>query len=169
LLLALAVGCSSSPSTGLPAADEEGAVRAQFAALQSAIKAGDVDQLWLMLERNHIFEAERAAQDIQSAYAKANAEEKAKQEEKLGLPGAELTGLKGKGFLKTKGFQDKYHELPNSTIEQVTVEGNHATVNYLEPDGKKEELILVRQDGQWKVWLEMPRESPPFKMQGPLR
>jgi hypothetical protein len=168
LLLALAVGCSSQ-STGLPAADEEGAVRAQVAALQSAIKAGDVDKLWMMLVRHSIIEAERAAMDIQNAYVKAGAAEKAKKEEELGLPGAELAGLRGKGIFKTKGFQGKYHELPDSTIEQVTVKGNDATVNYLEPNGHKEELILFRQDGQWKVWLEMPKASPSLKVNVPLR
>jgi hypothetical protein len=158
LLLALAVGCSS-PTTSLPAADEEGAVRAQFAALQSAIKAGDVDKLWMMLVRHSIIEAERAAMDIQNAYAKAGKEEKAKQEAELGLAGAELAGLRGKGLLKTKGVQGKFHELPDSTIEKVAVKGDYATVNYLEPDGAKEELILFRQDDQWKVWLEMPKVS----------
>jgi hypothetical protein len=126
-------------------------VRAQFAALQSAIKAGDADKLWTLLERKSVIEAERAAKDIQNAYSKAGAEEKAKQQGELGLPGAELAGLRGKGILKTKGFQGKYHKLPDSTIEKVTVEGNYATVYYLEPEGAQEELILIRQDGQWKV------------------
>jgi hypothetical protein len=106
-------------------------------------------------------EAEQAAKSIQTAYAKAGAEEKAKQEEALGLTAGELSGLTGKGFLKTKRFPGKYRELPESTIEKVTVEGDNATVHYLEPDGDKEKLILVRQEGQWKVWLAMPKVGSP--------
>jgi hypothetical protein len=98
---------------------------------------------------------------MQTAHGGAGAEEKAKQEAALGLPGAELTGLTGKGFLKTKRFQRKYHELPDSTIEKVTVQGNNATAYYLEPDGDKEKLLLVRQEGQWKVWLAMPKVRKP--------
>jgi hypothetical protein len=158
--VALAVGCSSR-STELPAADVDGAVRKQFAELQSAIKGGDAAKLWTLLDSKSQAEAEQAAKDIQTAHAKAGVEERAKQEEALGLPAAELTGLTGKHFLKSKRFQSKYHELPDSTIEKVTVQGNNATVYYLEPDGDKEKLILVRQEGQWKAWLAMPKVSKP--------
>jgi hypothetical protein len=136
-------------------------VREQFAELQSALKNRDTDKLWTLLDSKSQADAERAAKDIQTAHDKATAEEKAKQENMLGLTATELAGLTGKGFLKTKRFQKKYDELPDSKIERVVVQGDSATVYYLEPDGDKEKAILVRQDGRWKVWLTIPRASKP--------
>ena len=160
LLVVFAAGCSSKPA-GPPAADEEGAVRARFAELQSAVKDRDADKLWLLLDTRSQGDAERSAKAIQAAYAKAAPEEKAKQEEALGLPGTELARLTGKGFLKTKRFHGKYHEVPEGRIDRVTVEKDSATVYFLEPDGDKEKLILVRQEGQWRVWLTMPKVGQP--------
>ena len=160
LLVAFALGCFSR-SINNPAADEERAVREKFAELQSAIKSRDTDKLWALLDARSRADAERAAKDIQTAHAKASAEGKIKQEEALGLSGNELAGLTGVGFLKTKGFQGRYHELPDSKIEKVVVQGDSATIHYLEPDGDREKAILVRQDGQWKVWLTMPKSASP--------
>jgi hypothetical protein len=160
LLVAFTVGCSSRPAEP-PPVDEEGAVREKFAELQLIIKDRNADRLWSLLDSRSQADAERAAKAIQSEYAKASPEEKPKQEEALGLAGAELAGLTGKGFLKTKRFQGKYHEVPESKIEKVAVEKDSATIYYLESDGDKEKLILVRQDGQWRVWLTMPKVSQP--------
>jgi hypothetical protein len=139
--------------------DEEAAVREKFAELQAAIKDHDSDKLWALLDARSRADAERAAKDIQTAHAQAGAEEKTKQEESLGLNGDELAKLTGMGFLKSKRFHGKYHELPDSQIEKVVVQEDSATIHYLEPDGDKEKAILVRQGGQWKVWLTMPTES----------
>jgi hypothetical protein len=158
--MALAGGCSTKP-TDRPVRDEEGAVREKFVEVQSAIKNHDADKLWSLLNSKSQADAERAAKAIQTAHTKASAEEKAKQEEALGLTGTEVAGLTGAGFLRTKRFQKKYHELPDSKIENVAVEGDNATVHYLEPDGDKEKLIFVRQDGQWKAWLAMPKVNEP--------
>jgi hypothetical protein len=159
LCTAVALGCSKT--TDRPPADEEGAVREQFAELQSALRNRDAEKLWLLLDSRSRADAERAAQAIQTAYAHANPEEKVEQEKALGLIGAELAGLTGEGFLKTKRFQDRYHEVPDSKIDKVVVQGDSATVHYLEPDGEKEKAILVRQDGRWKVWLTMPKVNKP--------
>jgi hypothetical protein len=160
-LAAFAVGCSSRPTGGPPAADQEAEVRAAFAELQAALGARDADKLWALLDGKSQADAEREARGIQASYAKAGAEERAKQEGALGLTGPELAGLTGKGFLKTKRFHGRYHEVPDSEIEKVAVEGENATVYYLEPDGDKEKLILVRREGRWKAWLTMPRVSQP--------
>jgi hypothetical protein len=158
--MAFALGCSSKP-TNNPDAGDESAVREKFAELQSAIKGRDADKLWALLDARSRADAERAAKGIQTAHAQASAEEKAKQEEVLGLSATELTGLTGIGFLKSKRFQGKYHELPDSQIEKVIVQGDSATIHYLEPDGDKEKAILVWQEGQWKVWLTMPKVGKP--------
>jgi hypothetical protein len=159
LVMALAVGCSKAPER--PAAGEEEAARKTFAELQSAIKSQDADKLWMLLDSKSQADAERAAKDIQTAHRTASAEEKSKQEESLGMPGAELTGLTGKGFFKTKRFQKKYHEFPESSIEKIVVQGDNAAVHFLEPDGDHEKMIFVRKDGQWKAWLPLPKVRQP--------
>ena len=162
LSLGCALGCSGGTERAVRApADEEGQVRARFAELQTALKAGDADKVWALLNSKSQADAERAARALQTAYAQAGAEEKAKQEEAVGLTGDDLAGLTGKGFLKTRRFRRKYDELPDSRVERVTVEGDNATVYYREPDGDDEKLILVRQEGQWRAWLAVPQPAPP--------
>jgi hypothetical protein len=161
LFLAFALGCSSQPAARPveqpPSPDEEKAVRAQFVALQSAIEKKDADKLWALLDDKSHADAERAAKDIQTAHAKASDAEKTKQEEALGLTGADIAKLTGTSYLKSKRFQKRYHELPESKIEKVVVQGDNATVHYIEPDDDHEKLIFIRRDGQWKAWLAMPK------------
>jgi hypothetical protein len=156
LCLTVACGCSKDAPPP-PSADEEKIVRERFAELQSAIKSGDADKLWAMLDKRSQTDADRIAQGIRTSYEKASNEEKAEQEKALGLTGAELTTLTGKGFLKAGPFHKKYHELPDGQIEKVVVGKEGATVHFLEPDGDKEKAAFVRQDGQWKAWLTMPK------------
>jgi hypothetical protein len=136
-------------------------VRARFAEVQAALKVGDADQIWALLADKSHADAERTAQKIQAAYTKAGPEGKAELEEALGLTGAELAGLTGKAFLKGKRFLGRYRDLPGSKIEKVTVGGGNATVSYLEEDGDKEKMLLVREGGAWKVWLTMPAVKLP--------
>jgi hypothetical protein len=157
--MALALGCSKAPDR--PSVDEEAAVRAQFTALLAAVKDGDADKLWSMLDSRSQADAERVAKAVQASYAKAAPGEKTEMENLLGMNGAELAVLTGKGYLKTKRFQRKYHDMPGSTIEKVVIQGDSATVHYLESDGDKEKAILVRQQGEWKVWLTMPGGGKP--------
>jgi hypothetical protein len=138
--MVVALGCSSKPSDR-PATDEEGAVREKFAELQSALKSRDAEKLWALLDEQSRADAERVAKDIQTAYNQAGAEEKANQEKALGLSGAVLAGLDGKGFLKTKRFQKRYDEIPDSTIDKVVIQADSATVYYLEADGEKEVTV----------------------------
>jgi hypothetical protein len=160
LLLAFVPGCATKPTEN-PPANEEGAVREKFAELQSAMKNRDADKMWALMDGKSRSDADKAAKDIQTNHAKANAEEKTKLEESLGLPGAELAQITGPGILKSKRFQKKYHEFPDSKIEKVVVQGENATVHFLEPDGDHEKMIFVQQDGQWKVWLALPKASQP--------
>jgi hypothetical protein len=154
-----ALGCSKAPDA-LPA-DEESAVRAQFVAVQGALNSGDADQLWMLLDSKSRADAERAAKAVRATYAKASPAEKAEQEKSLGLSGSELAGLTGRGYLKTRRFEGKYHDMPGSSVEKVVVQGDSATVHYLESDGDHEKAVFVRQDGQWRAWLPMPRVSKP--------
>ena len=47
------------------------------------------------------------------------------------------------------------------TTLKTDVQGDKATVNYLESDGDKEKLTLVKEDGKWKVSLAMPKGTTP--------
>src|SRR5262249_42794639 len=140
MFLVAVAGCSNptgpTPSKGTQVSDEE-QVRQTFAAFQEALKAGDADKLWALLDDDSRADAERIAQTARDSYAKASPAEKADQEKGLGLPGAELAGLKGPGFLKTKRFLGTYDEVPESKLEKVAVKGDTATVGYVEPDGDK--------------------------------
>jgi hypothetical protein len=158
LFAALALGCSKTPDKPPVAqpANEEATVRAQFTALQAALKDGDADKLWMLLDSRSQADAERVAKTVQATYAKAAPAEQAELEKALGLTGADLAALTGKGYLKTKRFQAKYHDVPGSAIEKIVTQGDSSTVHYLESDGDKERAIFVRQQGEWKVWLTMP-------------
>jgi hypothetical protein len=159
LCVALALGCSKAPDS--PSANEEAAVRAQFAALQAAIKDSDADKIWPLLDSRSQADAERVAKSVQASYAKATPAEKAEMENSIGMNGSELAVLSGKDYLKTKRFQRKYHDMPGSTIQKVVIQGDSSTVHYLESDGDKEKAIFVRQQGEWKVWLTMPGVGKP--------
>jgi hypothetical protein len=159
IFFALSLGCSKT--TDISPVSVEAPVRDTFTALQAALKARDGDKLWKLLDSESRAEAERAAKAVQTAYAKADPKEKSEQEKALGLPGAELAALTAADFLKTKRFHGKYEELSESKIDKVTVQGDKATVAYTEPDGDKEKLTLVRQEGQWSVSLPMPKTSQP--------
>jgi hypothetical protein len=162
LIAVCAAGCNAERKPPAPApADEGGAVRARFAEVQAALKAGDADKLWPLLNEKSHADAERTARKVRAAYAEANPEGKAKLEEAVGLRGAELAGLTGKGFLKSERFRGKYRDVPGSAVEKVALEGDNATVYYLEEDGDKEKMILVREGGAWKVWLTMPAVKLP--------
>jgi hypothetical protein len=155
--LAVSPGCQKP--TERSSTEDQKAVRDTVVAFQAALKARDADKLWSLLDSDSQADADRAAKAIRDAYAKASAEKKAEQEKAFGLPGAELSELTGKGFLKTNRFHGKYDEVPDATIDNVTVDGNKATVDYTEEDGDKERLHLVRQDGKWKLSIDMPKAT----------
>jgi hypothetical protein len=139
----------------------EAEVTQTFTTFQVALKDRDSERIWALLDAESQADADRVAQDVKAAYEKANAEGKAEQEKAFGLSGAELAALTGRGFLKTNRFHGKYDEIPGSKVDKVTVQGDSATVAYTEPDGDHEKLTLVRQEGQWKVKIPMPKGTKP--------
>lgn len=151
-----ACGCSK-PAAPPPAGSEEEAVQKAFATFQEAMKAKDGEKLFGLLDTDSQAEATRAAQTIKDAYAKATPAEKGETEKALGLPAAEVAALDAKGFLKSKRFLGKYHEIPDSKFEKATVQGDKATANYIEDDGDKVKLEMVKQGGAWKVSIPMPK------------
>jgi hypothetical protein len=135
---------------------EEKGVRAAFTAFAEAVKAKDAAKIWKLLDKESQAAAGRAAKSVQATYRSANVDDKKKLEKALGLGGDELAKLTGEGFLQTKGFHGKYHEVPGSKIDKITIQRNRATVYYVEEDGDKEKLRLVQQGGEWKVSALMP-------------
>ena len=159
IFLVFTPGCSKT--TDIAPGSVEGPVRESFAALQAALKTRDGDKLWKLLDSESRAEAERAAKAVQATYAKADPTEKSDQEKALGLAGTQLAALTAADFLKSKRFHGKYEELSESKIDKVTIQADKATVAYTEPDGDKEKVNFVREDGQWKVSLPMPKTSQP--------
>ena len=149
-------GCSK-PGTTQGGGSEEEAVQKAFTAFQEAMKARDGEKLWGLLDADSQAEAGRAAQTIKEAYAKATAAEKGETEKALGLSAADLAALDGKGFLKSKRFHGKYDEIADSKFDKAAVQGDKATVTYVEQDGDREKLTLSKQGGAWKVSIPMPK------------
>jgi hypothetical protein len=149
-------------SAALPVGDDaEAKVRAKFKDMQAAVKSRDPEKIWALLNDKSKTTAEKFVKDVQAAHAKAGAKDKTEMEDALGLKGEEIAKLTAMGYLKTKRFQKKYEEMPDSKVEKVVVQGDNATVHFLEPDGDKEKLIFVRQDGQWNAWLGIPKIKLP--------
>jgi hypothetical protein len=82
-------------------------------------------------------------------------------EKELGLPGAKLSKLTGTGFLESKVFLDKSGEIEDGVVTRVTAEKDRATVYFDEPDGDKEKLPFMLEDGQWKAWMKIPKVKKP--------
>lgn len=167
MLLLLGSGCKDKPpdeAVPLPQAQESGAdaekaVRHRFTEIQGAVKTSAADRLWLLISTKCRAEAEESARDNRLAYAEADQDRKVKLQMVLGLSEGEMVKLTGPDMLSTKPFLAKYHELPESEVEKVTVQKDHATVYWLEPDGDHEKTIFQREDGQWKAWLWIPKAA----------
>jgi hypothetical protein len=140
----------TTPSIARADADEE-AVREAFTAFQTAVKAGDPEKIWPLLDRATQAAAERSAKILRDSFGKAGEKEKADLQKSTGLSAEELGKLTGKTYLKSKRFLAKYDEVPGSKLAMIVVQGDKATIHYVEADGDKEKLPAVRQDGKWKL------------------
>jgi hypothetical protein len=151
LLLVLAAGCGTPASQKGTAGGEEAPLREAFAAYQQAIKVKDAEKLWDLFDQDARAAADRAAKRFRDDYARADADGKAKMAKDLGLGGDKLANLSGKDYLGTPRFLGKQHEVPDSKFESAAVQGDRATVAYVEEDGDKEKLTFTREGGRWKV------------------
>ena len=153
ILFILPLGLVGQPHT--MAGEDD--IRQAWGQLQKAIKTREADQIWNLLDGDSQSDADRAAKSVQSAFGKAGEKDKADFEKKYGLTPKELGAMSGRLFLKSNRFHGKYNEVPGSKIESVKVKGDTAKLNYLEEDGDKEKFSLVRQKGQWKFIIPMPK------------
>jgi hypothetical protein len=164
LVLTALAGCSSSSSTGGAAAaggEDEKAVRAAWASLQEAIKAKDADKIWGLMDAKSQENFDKAAKTFQEIHGKTEGKDRERFTDEWGIEPDAVAKLTGKAMIKTAKFHKKYHEIPDSKIDKVTVAKDEAKINYTEPDTDKEELSLRRKDGAWKVVLDLPKVQAP--------
>jgi hypothetical protein len=155
--IAILVLVGSSSAADRATADDTELLRKKFGEVEAAIKAKDADKLWDVLSAKSQKDAEKIANEVREAYAKASVEEKRKQEEAMGLAAKDIPQLTAKGWIKGQSVWRKFHDLPGGKILRVDVAGDNATVQYLETDGDREKMLFVKQGGEWKAWLILPR------------
>jgi hypothetical protein len=132
-------------------------IRTAFTALQKAIKARDPDKIWGLIDSGSQADANQKAKAVQAAFSKIGDKDKADFEKKYGLTAKELGDMNGKLFLKSNRFRNKYYEVPGGKIETVKVTGDKAKMTFIEEDGDKEKFSLVRQKGEWRFIVPMPK------------
>jgi len=153
--LVLAFTVAAFPNLAFSGEDED-QVKETWKAFQGAIKARDGEKVWDLLDASSRAAAEKFAKRYKAKYAKADDAAKKELEKDLELTGAELAGLTPQLFLKSKRYYGKYNEVPGSKLEKIAIDGAKATLFYLEEDGDKEKLGLVREDGKWKLSAPPP-------------
>jgi hypothetical protein len=156
-----APGCKTTDGKPVGGGDEK-ALRDQFAALQAALKNRDGEKLLGLLDDDGKSDAERAAKTLREAYDKADDAKKKDIEQKFDLSAAELKALTAAGFLKSKRFvgAKKINEIADSTFDKVEIQGDKATLHYIEEDKDHEKLSLVKQGGSWRFSFPMPPATP---------
>ena len=93
----------------------------------------------------------------------ASPKEKARQEEELGLSGKEVALMTGKDYLRTKRFRRKADEIAGGEFRKVAVEKESARVYLFDAaDSEIERAEFVREGGEWKAWLPVPK---PLKLE----
>src|SRR6516225_145167 len=142
------IGCNS----GLPTKDKSGddpnkaeeQVKEAFKALQMAIKGKDADKIWNLLDKDSQSDAEREAKAAKEVYGKLGDKDKTDYEKRLKLTGKELADMTGKLYVKSERFYKKHHEIPDSQLEKVSVSGDTASLNFIEPDNDNVKMRLTR-------------------------
>ena len=66
--------------------------------------------------------------------------------------------MNGKIYVKSKSFYTgEVDELPDSKVDKVVLTGSSGIVHYTEEKGDKEKLPVVREQGQWKFAVPVPK------------
>jgi hypothetical protein len=138
------------------AGDEDDKVKEAWTAFQEAIKARQGDKIWDLLDLASRASVEKFAKSYKSKYKKADEGGKKDLEKSLELTAKELAALTPQLFLKSKRYYGKYEEVPGSKLDRISVDGDKATVFYIEEDGDKQKLSLLRENAKWKVSAPPP-------------
>jgi len=173
LLLPAMIGCSQNKSNIAPKTATEGEravdqafarLQADIAALQEKKQRAD-DPIWDLLAPESQADAEREAKAVKTAYARLAEKDKANLEKKLALSAKELADMTGKQYVKSQPFLDKYQKLPQSKLGKITITGEKATLEFVQPDKTTVTVNLTRHksaEGQplldkWRFNLEIPQ------------
>ena len=161
LFAACLIGCNrGTPTKDKPGDDPKKAeeqVKEAFRALQTAIKEKDADKIWNLLDKDSQSDAEREAKAAKEVYGKLGDKDKTDYEKRLNLTDKELADLTGKLYVKSEVFYKKHHEIPDSKLEKVSVSGDAASLNFIEPDDDNVKISLTRDKGQWKFSMKIPK------------
>jgi len=166
-------GCSQNKPDPTPAktpSEAERAIEQAFTRLQANIAALQEkkqrvdDPIWDLLGPGSQADAEREAKIVKDAYAKLTDKDKADLEQKLALSAKELGDMNGKHYVKSQLFLDKYQKVPESKVSKITITGEKATLDFVQPDKNTVTVGLTRHktvEGQplldkWKFKLEIP-------------
>jgi hypothetical protein len=160
-LLLLAGACGGTklppaPSSAASLSEDEPQIRARFTQFQKALEEHHAERLWAMLSNKTQTDAERAARTLRAEYQKADAATKERLAKELGLSASELTQLTGRDLVKTKAFHKRYAEVREGKYDRADVQGDNATVHFHDEEGDQEKVIMLREEGQWKLWLKLP-------------
>jgi hypothetical protein len=153
-------GCTSSSPVnkseeGTKKGDAE--IRQAFSALQAAIKVKDADKIWELLARESQADADREAKAALETYGKLPEKERGDYEKKMKLASKDLLQLSGKLYLQSKPFHGKHHEIPDSKVEAIQVTGDIGSLKFVEEDGDKITVDMVKEKGAWKFSLPIPK------------
>ena len=141
---------------------DEDEVKQGFKALQTALKAKDADKIWTLLVKDSQDDAGRQAKAVKETYGKLSDKDKPAYEKKLGLTGQEVAEVTGKLYVKSTSFlRGEVDELKDSTLDKVVFTGDNAVVHYTEEHGDKEKLPAVREQGQWRFAVPVPKALLP--------
>jgi hypothetical protein len=161
LFAACLIGCNSgAPTKDKPGDDPKKAeeqVKEAFKALQTAVKEKDADKIWNLLDKDSQADAEREAGAAKEVYGKLADKDKADYKKRLNLTDKELADLTGKLYVKSEVFYKKHHEIPDSKLEKLSVSGDTASLNFIEPDNDNVKMSLTRDKGQWKFSMKIPK------------
>jgi len=172
-LLPAMMGCSQNKSNLAPktTSEAEGAVEQAFTRLQADIAALQEkkrrvdDPIWDLLGPESQADAEREAKVVKAAYAKLAEKDKGNLEKKLALSAKELGNMDGKHYVKSQPFLANYQKVPESKVSKITVTGEKATLEFVQPDKTSVTVNLTRHksaEGQplldkWRFNLEIPQ------------
>ncbi len=158
---AFLAGCNpSTPAskTADPPKKSEEEIKQAFSSLQSAIKAKDADKIWGLLAADSRADSEREGKAVKEAFSKLADKEKSDFEKKIGLSAKEIADMTGKLYVKSASFfTGEVDELPDSKIDRIVLTGETGMLHYTEEKGDKEKLPVVREEGQWRFAVPVPK------------
>lgn len=171
LALALLAGCgkddsSSGGGSGGSSGSSQKTPEEAFKAFKAAGETGDVKTLWsLMSKKTREKLSEMFKKQIEEINKKGDAEwEEAAKE--LGKPAAELKKMSGEEFAqvvvaKEWTSDEEKEKAKKLVLDKVEMRGELAVLFTTKSNGKKDLVVLVKEDGTWKADMEESQKLEP--------